>query len=255
MGELEEKIKKELLKSGFPLEIFCRRCLLRYKWGVSGSQYMLFDGDVKKQIDAMGHFQEKLPENTTIFYTLYVECKKNHDNPWIFFKDELPWQHMLIEYENIELKSRDFEVINSIEDLHFNKTPYSSIYTMAFQGKGNQIYEAILNLLSAYRFHSEFRRKHIEKASRKFGSIHVSSLTILFDGKLYLATVEGDDSINLEEEDHIICYHREVKYPQFRHYNIEVVTKDYFPNYLDILNKDRELISNFYKREISALEV
>jgi len=251
MGELEEKIKKEIMKSGFPLQIFCQRCLLQHDWGMSGSEYMLFEGEVKKQIDAMGYFQEALDRDTTIFYTLHIECKKNHDNPWVFFKEDVPYEHLLIEYENIKFKKMDFEVINSIKDLHYHKTPLSSIYTMAFMSKGNQIYEAILNLLSSYQFHSEFRKKHIEERGKpELKIIDVEFLIILFDGKLYLASIEKDDSISLEEKNHIMCYHREVKYPQFRHYNIEIVTKGYFPEFLDILTKDRKLISDFYKSEI-----
>ncbi len=49
MGEFEEKIKKELLKSGFPLQIYCRRCLLENDWDVlSASEYYISDSDVKR---------------------------------------------------------------------------------------------------------------------------------------------------------------------------------------------------------------
>jgi len=249
MGELEEKIKKELLKSGFPLQIFCQRCLLENNWGMSGSEWMIFDDQSKKEIDTIGHFQEDLGKNTTIFYTLHIECKKSRDNPWIFFKEEVPLVYPVIQYENIALRY-PFEVAHSLKDLHFYHTLFSSIYTMAFQGKGNQIYEAISNVLSSYQFHREFFGKHRRSRKPKFSIIEVDFFTILLDGKLYLATVEEDDSISLGEQNHIIYYHREVKYPQFRHYNIEIVSKDYFSDYLNILNKDRELISEFYRREI-----
>lgn len=252
MNELEEKIKKELLKSGFPLQIFCQRCLLRNKWGMSGSEHMIFDDESKKEIDTHGYFQKELNKNTTIFYILHVECKKNHDNPWVFFKEEYPEIHLLIEYENIAFKNHAIEIPYRIEGLHFHHTPVSSIYTMAFQSKGNQIHEAISSVLSSYQFDIEFSRKHRRARKPKYKVISVNFLIILLDGKLYLATVEKDDSINLAEKKHIIYYHREVKYPRFRHYNIEVVTKDYFPNYLRLLNKDRKLISEFYRREISA---
>ena len=123
---------------------------------------------------------------------------------------------------------------------------------MAFQGKGNQIHEAILSVLSSYQFHSEFFGKHRSARKPDFNIIDVAFLTILFDGKLYLATIEEDDSINLEEKTHIVYYRREVKYPKFRHYNIEIVSKNYFSDYLNILNKDRELISEYYRTEIKA---
>ncbi len=252
MGELEEKIKKELLKSGFPLQIFCQRCLLGKKWGMSGSEHMIFDDESKKEIDTHGYFQEELGKNTTIFYDLHIECKKNRDNPWVFFKTELPLAHILIEYESIVFKNHAIEIPYRIEGLHFHHTPFSSICAMAFQSKENQIYQAISSVLSSYEFHAEFFRKHRGVKKPKYNMILVDFLTILLDGKLYLATIEEDDSISLAEKNHIIYYHREVKYPQYRHYNIEVVSRDYFADYLNILNKDRELISEFYRREISS---
>ena len=253
MDKLEEKIKKELLKSGFPLQIFCQRCLLGNKWDMSGSEHMIFDDESKKEIDTRGYFQKELGKNTTIFYNIHVECKKNHDNPWVFFKTEIPFMHLLIEYENIALKNHALEIPYRMQKLHFHHTPFSSIYTMAFQSKKNQIYEAILSVLSSYQFHADFFKEHRGVRKPKYNMILVDFLTILFDGKLYLANVEEDESIKLVEKNHIIYYHREVKYPQFRHYNIEIVTKDYFPDYLNILNKDRELISGFYKRRISKI--
>lgn len=249
MGELEEKIKKELLKSGFPLEIFCKRCLLQNKWGIESPGQMVFGDEKRKEIDALGSFQEDLGKNTTIFYTLHVECKKSRDNPWVFFKEDFPFSHLLIEHENILLRD-PIELVHNLKDLHFHRTPFSSIYTMAFQCKSNQIYDAIMNLLSSYQFRREFFGKHRRAKKPKFSIIDVDFLTILFDGKLYIATIEEDNNINLAEENHVIYYHCEVEYPRFRHYNIEIVSRDYFPNYLNILNKDREVISKFCKQEI-----
>ena len=76
-------------------------------------------------------------------------------------------------------------------------------------------------------------------------------LTILFDGKLYLATIKEDSTVELSEKNHIIYYYNEARYPGYRHYNIDVVTKGYFLDYLDVLNKDRKLLSGFYRQEIS----
>lgn len=251
MSELEEKIKRELSKSGFPLQVFCQRCLLANGWAMSGSTHMIFGDESKKEIDVEGYFQEDLTGNTSIIYIIHVACKKSHDNPWVFFK-ELPWGHLLIQYENIKMKNPS-EVTYKIKDLHFHHVPVSSIYTMAFKGKGktNQIYEAIMNLISSYEFLLDFRKKHEELRQRKSKGITVAFPTILLDGKLFLATVEHDDSIKLQQKSHIICCHCEAKYPRFRYYNIEVVTKDYFNDYLNILNRDRELISGFYRKEIS----
>lgn len=257
MGELEDKIKKELLKSGFPLQIFCLRCLLEKDWYIlQSSEYYISENEAKKQIDVIGIYgEDSPPEDTYLNYELHVECKKSVDNPWVFFKDEYPNidLEVLVDYESVETVEWGTDIAHTIKDLHFNNAPTSSIYTMAFRKGTNQIYDAFSSVLYSYQFRSDFLKRHREKRQRqgmRQNGIIVSFLTILFDGKLYLADVGKDDNINLVETNNIIYCQRETRFPRFKSYTIDVVTRDYFPNYLDILNKDRELISKFYRRKI-----
>ncbi len=257
MGELEEKIKKELQKSGFPLEIFCQRCLLEKNWDIlESSEYYVLENDTRKQVDVVGYFTESLRRKTPITYECHIECKKSADNPWVFFEDVRPTAGVKIhvDYESIEAARWSTSIVHAKKDLHFNNVAKSSIYTMAFKKGTNQIYEAISSILSYYEFRSDFLKKHREQRQlegERQNLIIVSFLTILFDGKLYLANIEKGDNINLTETNNIILCQAETKFPRTRSYTIDIVTRDYFLDYLDLLNRDRELISNFYKREMS----
>lgn len=264
MSELEEKIKKELLKSGFPLQIFCRRCLLQNDWEILGApEYFISDPDIKGEIDALGIYTDELDDKMYIDYEIFIECKKNQNNPWVFFKGKNATIDIPIFYTRATPKEWP-HYLPPIKGLHFEKVPASSIHTTAFQEKKktNQIYEAISSVSLAYRFRRDFLERHKQAREEKEwvrGATEdivlttiISFLTILLDGKLYLADVGKDDTIDLVETSNIVYSQTEVQFPRVQIYSIDIVTKDYFPNYLRMLNKDRELISEFYRREISA---
>lgn len=263
MGELEEKIKKELLKSGFPLQIFCQRCLLQKGWDIlESSDYYIGEDGTKKEIDVIGLFMDDSFRETIIHYEVHIECKKNVGNHWVFFKDESlnVFTKWLVDYEITKSVRRQtkkpftIRISHPIEHLHCNNIPTSSTYTMAFRKNTNQIYEAVSSVLSSYQLRRDFLQRHI-KARQSEGirqnSIGVSFLIILFEGRLFLADVGKDDSVDLVETGNIIYCQKEIKFPRVRAYNINVVTRDYFLNYLDMLNEDRKLISKFYGDIIS----
>lgn len=255
MGELEEKIKKELLKSGFPLQILCQRCLLEHDWDIlEASEYYISDTDIKKGIDITGISTDKLDNVTDIDYELFIECKKSEDNPWVFFRENNPINTILSSY--ICAAHEKWPDPCYAKGLHFEKVPSSSIYTMAFKkNRGNQIYEAISSVLLAYHLRQDFLRKHWQSEEREniaISTIIVSFITILFDGKLYLADLEENGTLELTETGSLIYQYKETKATRCYSYSIDIVNKDYFPSYLEGLNKDRKLISDFYRQEISA---
>jgi hypothetical protein len=130
---------------------------------------------------------------------------------------------------------------------------------MAFKKKekGNQIYEAISSVLLSYRLREDFLKKHWlgqKKEGAPSGTIIINFLTVLFDGKLYLADLDETGEINISESNNIVYCLKEIKFPRIEYYNIDIVNKDYFPEYLNLLNKDRELISSSYKKVLSTKE-
>lgn len=253
MGELEEKIKKELLKSGFPLQIYCRRCLTENDWDIlSASEYYISASTIKKEIDVIGYSGVTLNEKTYIQYELFIECKKNEDNPWIFFKNDSATRNdVLLSYKCAAPNKWPIDLSN-VKNLHFPKTASSSIYTLAFKlkEKGNQIYEAISSVILAHRLRWEFLDEiwNDEKVEEiEFSTISVDFLTILFDGRLYLAELKEDGTPELTETNNLVYCHKETKPGKSYCYNIDIVNRDYFPSYLKILNKDKKAISGFYQ--------
>lgn len=163
MGELEDKIKKGLLKSGFPLQIFCQRCLMEKNWDIlQSSEYYICDSGARKEIDVIGIFEEDPIEETFLDYELHIECKKSADNPWVFFKDKYPNIDLdiLVDCEDPNSVMWPTAIAHTIEDLHFNNTATSSIYTMAFRKGNNQIYEAVSSVISSYQMRSDFLKGH-----------------------------------------------------------------------------------------------
>ena len=256
MSDLEDKIKKELLKSGFPLEVFCQRTLVNNKWTVYGPQEISINDDITKEIDILALTYYRTGRNSQIVFTLHLECKKNRENPWVFFKENKSHNDfLLVEYVNLDFSLISHKIsrvprfpISEMKEHHFRSTPSSSIYTMAFKIGTNQIYEAVSSVISSAQFLSEFRQKHRKDRNSKNIIISVYYLTIVFDGKLYIADVVGSDNVELSETQHLIYYHQKAEFPKHKHYNIEIVTRDYFDTYLKILNKDNETTVKLYEK-------
>jgi hypothetical protein len=254
MGELEEKIKKELLKSGFPLQIYCQRCLLENDWDILvASEYFISDRDTK-EIDVIGYYKDELDDKTSISYELIIECKKNEDNPWVFFKDDNPTPNSILS-SYICAAPRNWPDPFYAQGLHFEKLPSSSIYTMAFKkkSKNNQIYEAISKVILAYNLRQEFLEKiwqDEERGENTYSTITISFLNVLFDGKLYLANLEESGTLQLAETTSLVYCHKETKATRCFYYSVDIVNRDYFSDYLKLLDRDRNLISKFYKKKL-----
>ena len=90
--EFIKKIKQEIEKCGFPLEIFVINACSKKNTGRLPNQRYTYKEETK-EIDLHAFFEEikfnfkKNPQHT--LSNLVVECKKSKSNPWIFFSSEM----------------------------------------------------------------------------------------------------------------------------------------------------------------------
>ncbi len=242
MNDLIEKIKNEIMKSGFPLEIYCKQVLESNQWSSSGPTYVTLDEKIQ-ELDVIGHRQNNFDHNLTAFYNIHIACKKCTNNHWVFFKESKVLSTILVRSHFIDDLNIDVFPLSILERFQSDKVIKSKIYTMAFQSKKNQIYSAINELLSSYKFFSQFYDRHREEKKPLFNIINFDFLTILFDGKLFSANVEDNGDLNIAETPHILHYHHEVDWPKHKHFTIEIITKEYFDQYLKELENDYQQLS------------
>jgi hypothetical protein len=250
--ELIEKIKRELLKSGFPLELRCRKAI-KPEWNISLSRYY-FDADkVEHEIDLTA-FRQSLannPSNVThmLNTNMILECKKNDSNHWIFFTGEftLPMLNCISNLPENRLDKFEILSLKSLAEHHYKKATLASSYCCAFKADRNQIFEAINQVSSAYNYDVMNVEPRMAKSDYKKEGVWINIFypIIVFGGKLFTAELI-DKEIQVKIAKHIVynTFHEyRLKLPR----TIDVVSEDFFEEYLVRLDKSHVLTEKYFK--------
>lgn len=240
---IREKIKDEIKKSGFPLEIDILQ--ICSKQGLEFEHHIQYDyKENKKEIDIYTSYFEVLKgrNKQATKTSMIIECKKSKNKPWVFFslgeKKNVDLVFNL-DYEsgfNVHLaESEHTSLIGKIKhnlkkNHYFNKeVPQCISYIEAFKKTDypSDIHKGIESVLS-------FLNYRLSTIPKNF-LIYTEFLypVIILEGRLFEAAVKGDQ-IDLEEREHIQLL---IKY-NLKTYFIDVIKKEYFDKFLDQVKED-----------------
>lgn len=250
----KEKIKKEILKSGYPLEFSCLQNLK--DWGlIFDKQYVSADGDLR-EIDLNGYLQNSFTINqfeATLQTNLLIECKKNHSNPWVFFKEPIcPAIPNLTIRPQTAMKGLDrIDFLGALKEHHYNTNETKCrTYMLPFihedRKESRQIYDSVIKLIDCFRFQSAQRNKWVSTSKPGEPLLHfdVYYLTIVFDGQLFLADLL-EKEIDIQNTDHILLFVPRSESEGLSNYTLDIVHKDHFTNYLLELRKNHSLFLKY----------
>lgn len=254
--EKVESIKKEILMSGFPLELYALTKL--EKKGIRGSpnvRYMLKDKE--KEIDLIGLFEEFLPDEDNpkvhLENQFIIECKKSEKKPWVFFSTKeysvRDSSIFLDSYTNYYQRTSRVSSISKYlagsEHYVEGETPVCVSFTEVFKKEGSSdIYKAIDSVTS---YLDNQKKELMDEASYSdMISLVMAYPIVVLDGDLYLSELEKGD-ISVMEASHL-----HLRYNHDRRYVIEIVTKDYFPTLIDELIEDsRKMVTHLLNQNKS----
>jgi hypothetical protein len=270
--ELANKIKQELLKSGFPLEIRCRQLMRRHGWQLDDDRIYLDSDGVEHEIDAVGinslmdllaglqgMESESEEWKPLTLYQLIVECKKNSSDHWVFFEDGLLEPPLLSavstlkESDNLRLQYIFQVPDDSVRDHHYLASKAVGSYCMAFKADRNQIYEGLRELLSAFRHVREewtttlkpFKKASVSDSASEDSSplVYVLYPVLVFDGRLFVAElVDGD--LRVSETNQVVYSAMHPSYLKTR-ITVDVIRADVFDNYLTSVEQDMRIIDSY----------
>lgn len=259
---LEEKIKKEISNSGFPLEIYSSILLNKHQWNVRPAlnYYDKTLGEYREN-DILAH---KKVDGATIINFLVIECKKSAKNPWVFIKNS---KTMLIS-ENLNIvHSQNCKILyHSLEETmkfhHYSYTPrcYASFVACTTDQNAHLNDQSKNSKISQSIFHAKNQiLSALMQFEDKWTTMNKPSLCntliffypiIVFEGLLYSATITERD-IQLSEENHLLLnVEREqsnnfdiylnattFRRQNYKSYLIDIVKKEYFDEYLNNFSK------------------
>lgn len=246
---LKKRIKNAIISSGFPLEIYCKNQLFQKYWSVALTKYYLTKDGTYREIDCEASIRSeaKIGGNNTSFLTnMVIECKKSLNNPWVFFK------HFSVHDLNIYIDDKycdeycRLKTLSQLKKHHFmTMKDVAESYMVPFgnQNENRAIYESVYKLIELFKSFEPHRKNPI-----RHHFIQVYYLTIVFDGSLFLADVNNDSKIDLKEKNHILLRVDQKSQAKYGHFAIDVVRKQYFEKYLDILRKDHTSVIDFFNK-------
>ena len=255
MGEadkdLEEYIKKEISKSGFPLETKAATILDSKGWSVLPhliyptenhgiQEYREMDIQATKTSEI-----QRVADNFVVSHQiLVIECKKQAEKPWVFFEQDKP------NTDIFTLKISPLRCYGIMGDFfrshyYYEKKP-CAYHFPAFVSKGepDQILKAINQVVDATVYTLGMEINLFEKFIVK--RISFIYPIILLDGKLFSAKVQSNGDIQLNESQYLqLKVSRALSNPEKREFNegniaqsikyfiIDIVQKDYFSEFLN----------------------
>lgn len=225
MSESKEKlsdyIKKEIIQSGFPLEITVATILDKHKWQVV--PHLIYNNSEKsdkyQELDIHATKTMTSHKSKNIKSILAIECKKQETKPWVFFQQEKPNTNVFtLNMSPLNIYYHWVETHFFHKHYYFNKKPCSyhlPCYVRhrtkkgdeentdippkneSEQGGGDVILKAINQALDGLMYSWFMETERYEKLKVK----HISFIypIIVFDGKLFSATVHSSGEIETTE--------------------------------------------------------
>jgi len=255
-----EKIKKDIEKSGLPLEMDVNDVLNRKGWNVSNQAYFLDQTEKKaRYIDA---FATKLVEIKSskldrLNITLVIECKSSLDKPWVFctvpkgdMHGPVFGQVYLIKFNaQPKLPYPEYKLFwNShyfLKDI--NKVAIRGY--VAFAGGKNGINTAINQSLKALIYNKKIANEFLSKLPPKYwGIITIYYPVVILDGEMYECE-KKDNDLKLSRatyEQHQVHYGISQSIGE-ETYLVDIVKKEFLNTYLTWLDNEISLMSTELK--------
>jgi hypothetical protein len=248
-----EKIVKEILKTGFPLELYVIDVCSKRNTGRMPNIRYMYEG-ILREIDLHAFFEtntmepKKRGENFQYTSTsMIIECKKSEAKPWVFFSSHIHQQSDCFYFakyvSDFDLYFRSNQTYSLLGQIHKqvpsnhyrDKTTSRCItYFECFKNHSapSEIYKGIESVLSFLCYQRHERLKTRDKVGA-FSNFFFPVLVL--DGLLYEASID-QGSVAVKEQQHIQLrtdYNNEI-------FIIDVVTKQYFDKFFERVAQDHQ---------------
>lgn len=246
----EDKIRENLAKSGYPLEITASRIMQRAGWGIVHNPSFLDAEEGKNREYDVRAYKEWLADRDGYQFTvgvyLVVECKKS-DSPWVFVTTEeahqgdsigklirqacrtkgILWSSL--RERRPALRAMDLRAMHH----YFTVKKHARTYTEPLRTKDGEhetrIFSAAMSCIKAAVF-----------GEQEFSTdswLRIFYPVIVFSGHMYTADIQDDKSIDLERVPYVQLQQSYssaalMARESSTSFIIDVVHEDYLPEFL-----------------------
>lgn len=242
--EIKEYIKKEIAKSGFPLEIKIATLLDQHAWAVLPHLIYPAEKDKNQELDIYATKDMKQIKDGT--HVLVIECKKQENKPWIFFEqNKLNTDVFSLNISPLTLYGH---LESSFMKNHYycRQKPCAYHFPAFIKGdKPDVILDAINQVSNALLYCWGMEMSLFEKLMHK--RISLLYPIIVLDGQLFSAKVGSEGEIDIKASEHLqLKVSRALEEPlkiryigeksivlSVKYFIIDIVQKSYFKTFLE----------------------
>ncbi len=264
---LNSYLRKEIRKSGYPLEIEISS-MLDGKWEDVINTDSYYDSDEGKTRDVDINARRYYDFHRSFLFTvnLTIECKKSENSAWVFFSRPFKYSPFEVDghyVDGMQTLTKNFDITTNMELIvSASKLHYSRIRKVApcfaefhYQGKKSEndgkkeIFEAENQL-----------KKYISYTAEQVLTGNVPAFTeftfpcIVFDGEMFEAQIKGG-RLKLQKIQHVLLpTSQPSKYCQYdRSFLIDVVHKSFFKAFLREIDNSAKSLRDAAKRKETVI--
>lgn len=249
------KIKEDISKTGFVSELKAAQIAKSKDWRVQhNSNYLDFDTGKSREFDLSVSTVFSNPRGFTLHIQLNIEVKKSK-KPWVVFTEEidsvndssdLPGFGLVFAYNNFSTSEvLDYEGIMD-GFMRLDKKYIGRNFCEAFKDpdEPSKIYEALVSISKASLYSRELNMSEKAKEQEddpssyydpEIGSyFHIIQPVVILEGSLIAASLGHNGEIVLQETEYIpLSIEYTSKYYERKRFFPDIITLDYFSEYLD----------------------
>lgn len=253
---LGDKIIDDLLKTGFPLEVFTSNILNNNNWRVVSSPlYIDPDNKITRELDINAlkiYKSSSYSKNnrTALFSHLIIQCKKSA-KPWVFF-DNAHKQYFWLGFYGIKSSADDFisKLCLHGEEIGFKHHRYKRVklhrsFHVAFNepNQTSLIYDALISVCKAlYYYKNQYGGKD---------TVHFFTPIIVIDGTLWSASLRKNSKVSLRKANKLVVdfdyiFGDDKRPNKYENQLVEIITKNELKRSLLNIEKDnKELLKGW----------
>jgi len=253
-------IKKDIEKSGFPLEIELSNLLRNNGWGVAHQAYFYDSEEGKSRaLDIIASRLETFTSSKFDRLTvgLFIECKRIMDKPWVFYTIPKGEDHapdigplFFVKFYSLpELEPREYRLL---QFTHLFVENIPRIATISYEpfslGKTKRVFTATNQVLKALAYKKKTGKDLLGKFTSIIkGAVHILYPLIVLDGKIYKCETSAD-GIEVSPVDYVqyqISHGVSGELGKEETYLVEIMRKDFLTTYLGWLDNEIKKMVQF----------
>ncbi|MFB0502245.1 MAG: hypothetical protein ACETWE_00225 [Candidatus Bathyarchaeia archaeon] len=230
-----ERIRRDIIKSGIPLEVEVSSILQQNKWFVL-NQFPYVD-KIEKKVRPIDVVSFRTAERVTPIMVLAIECKKGTDHPWTFYTTPKMdfWAGLATLISSLrKIAAKEMEVWQSPKSHLLDEDVRVATISYVPFGKKDDFFEAVNQVLRPLFSFSELMK------DSKVKNI-VTYPVIIYDGEIYEISV-GDKDLAIKPIDYLQFVAGGTP-EKLQPTLVDVMRKNHFPNFLKRLDQEFHEIS------------